>query len=146
MVYYIPMHPCLTSEDYHLLVVLGLQCVSCLATVQSWVLWRKASLQTEAAASSMSVVVWAVLGYHTTQLRAIKNTFCCKISKRYCSENTFLDVIIMYFLIWLLSTADLLAHFFPTAFRFEGPWFCFTTRKPVHHLHHILFVCKCFAS
>lgn len=148
MVYYILMHSCLTSEDYHLLVVLSLQCVSCLATVQSWVLWRKASLQTEAAASSMSVDVWAVLGYHTTQLRAIKNTFCSKISKRYYSENTFLDVIIMYFLIWLLSMADctFIGIFFPTAFRFEGPLFCFTTRKPVHHLHHILFVCKCIAS
>lgn len=62
----------LTSEDYHVLVVLSLQCVSCLATVQSWVLWRKAILQIETAASSMSVDVWVVLICYSTQLGARK--------------------------------------------------------------------------
>lgn len=138
MVYYILMHSCLTSEDYHLLVVLSLQCVSCLATVQSWVLWRKAALQTEAAASSMSVDVRAVLGYHTTQLRAIKNTFCSKISKRYCSENTFLDVIIMYFLFWLLSMADctFVGTFFPHSISLWRPLVLF----------HYKETCSPFAS
>lgn len=60
----------LTSEDYHVLVVLSLQCVSCLATVQSWVLWRKAILQIETAASSMSVDVWVVLICYSTQVGA----------------------------------------------------------------------------
>lgn len=59
------MHSGLTNEDYHFLVVLSLQCVSCLATVQSWVLWRMAILQIEAAASSMSVS-GADMPQHTT--------------------------------------------------------------------------------
>lgn len=94
------MHSGLTSEDYHFLVVLSLQCVSCLATVQSWLMWRKAILQIEAAASSMCVDVWAVLICHSTQLRAIKKHYVLTKNEQTSSQhkhilsmadNTFID-------------------------------------------------------
>lgn len=95
----------LTSEDYHVLVVLSLQCVSCLATVQSWVLWRKAILQIETAASSMSVDVWVVLICYSTQLRAPKKPNVLTENEQTSSQwNTFT--------VWQM--AHLLTHFFST--------------------------------
>lgn len=126
-------------KTYHLLVV-----YMRVAWQRFWVLWRKATLQTEAPASSVFLDVWAVLGCHTTHSNVLNPI--CSVEKwaHLAGNEKSLNTTqfshshnLMPHTCW---------HHFSQHFALETPrslWCSFTIQKHINCLaSHSVFVCK----
>lgn len=121
-----------------------------------WVLWRKATLQTEAAASSMFLDVWAVLGCHTTHCTVMNPIFSVEKWANF-SGNAEISQMRQTLVPWqdavfTLGLSNLTPqygrlhicwHHSSQHFALETPLLCFTIQKHVHFLaSDSIFVCK----